>query len=153
MKKQKREEKTRVKNRFGPASSQKNWIQKEKWLQELPESKHYRKQLEPLLGARVNIYARFFLLKEDCVDGRPCVRILLKDAEITKCPVGRGVSPPIHIEHIWTVVDLEWVNRNIFSQSYFVKIRGLIYLYEKHGKKNIGLQTFSLRPVENLSCI
>lgn len=133
-------------NLFQATSSQKN--KHDPNLLTLPESKHYRTQLEPLLGAVVNIDCDQFTFIPDTVDGKPCHRILLKDADVIKVPVNRGVVPPIHIRHIWTLVDDGWMDRNSFPQFCKLRIRGFLYLYKHKDKKNIGLQTLSARPVQ-----
>ena len=87
-------------NLFQTTTSQKN--KHNNYLLALPESKHYRKQLEPLLGAVVNIETDRFTLISDMVDGKPCHRILLENADVVKCPVNRNIKIPVHIQHIWT---------------------------------------------------
>ena len=114
----------------------------------LPESKYYRRQLEPLLGAVVNIDCDKFTLIPDTVDGKSCHRMLLEKADVVKCPVSRGLEPPVHIQHIWTLVDDGWMERNEFPQFCKLHIRGFLYLYNHNGEKNIGLQTLSARPVQ-----
>lgn len=133
-------------NLFQSTSSQKN--KHDSSLVSLPESKYYRKQLEPLLGAVVNIDCDKFTLVPDMVDGKPCHRILLENADVVKCPTSRGLVPPVHIQHIWTLVDDGWMDRNEFPQFCKLHIRGFLYLYNHNGEKNIGLQTLSARPVQ-----
>ena len=133
-------------NLFQATASQKN--KHNNYLLALPESKHYRKQLEPLLGAVVNIETDRFTLISDMVDGKPCHRILLENADVVKCPVNRNIKTPVHIQHIWTLVDSDWIDRNKFSQFYRLRIRGFLYLYDHNGEKNIGLQALSIRPVQ-----
>ena len=131
-------------NLFQVTSSQKNKYDSSLLL--LPESKYYRKQLEPLLGAVVNIDCDQFTLIPDTVGGKSCHRILLENADIVKAPVNRGLVPLIHIQHMWTLVDDGWIDRNVLPQFCTLHIRGFLYLYAHKGVKNIGLQTLSIRP-------
>ena len=133
-------------NLFRSTSSQKN--RHDPSLLLLPESKYYRKQLEPLLGAAVDIDCDQFTLIPDTVEGKSCHRILLKNAEVVKAPIGRGVVLPIHIQHIWALVDDGWIDRNVLPQFCTLRIRGLLHLYNHNGEKNIGFQTFSVRPMQ-----
>ena len=116
-------------------------------LQDLPKARHYRVNLEPLLGSVVDIDCQSYIFTPAIVDNKPCLRILLVDGEVVKAPKSRKVDLPIKIQHIWTLVDKEWCIRNNISGSVKLRFRGFIYLYNHNGRKNIGLQTLSVKPI------
>lgn len=111
----------------------------------LPNAKNYRIELEPLLGAVCTVVCKNWSIKPDVIDGKECDRLYLYHANVMKAPKSREVKLPITVHHIWTAVDSEWKNRVGLTDGRRIKIKGFIYLYNKGGKKNIGLQALSLQ--------
>ena len=109
----------------------------------LPESKHYRKDLEALMGACITIQCANWKIFQD--DNR-FDRILLLKAEITNFPSGRNYQGSLVIDHIWASVDKEWKNRNNIKD--ILRIRGIVYAYESRGCKNIGIHAVSIKALE-----
>lgn len=109
---------------------------------ELPEAKGYRKDLEPLLGAAVKIQCSNVVFIPSVVDGKDCFRVLLRNAEVISVPKSRGIEVPFTISHIWTILDCKWKDRNDYVSSSVLRLKGFLYLYKHHGKKNIGFQAF-----------
>lgn len=133
-------------NLFQETKSQKRKFQQ--WVQSLPESTFYRKQLEPLLGAVIVVECYDWELLPAQVDGIPCDKILLRNANVIKCPASRNIKVPLPIQHIWTLVDAEWKIRNKDILTSGLKIRAFVYLYSHNNVKNIGLQTLSIRTTD-----
>lgn len=119
------------------------------YIRELPEAKHYRKQLEPLLGEVVMIQCDAWEIHPSTVDGKECDKLLLTHASVVKAPKSRDIECPVPIHHIWTVVDSGWKVRNPLSPDASILCKGFMYLYNKDGTKNIGLQLLSAKPQNN----
>ena len=109
------------------------------------KSAKYRNELEILLGAVVKLECHDWKFVESKVDGKDCDKILLRNSSVIKAPTGRNVKLPIQIEHIWTIVDKDWKNRNKFSDGCYLECKGFIYEYISQGKKNIGFQSLSVK--------
>lgn len=133
-------------NRFMVTKSQERKFRQ--YISALPPSEHYRKELEPLLGAAVNLCCEKWKVIPSIVDGKECLRLLMINAKIVKIPKSRGVEVPIVIKHIWTVMDKGWYERNNVQKGCILKLRGFLYLYSHHKMKNIGLQAFSAKSIE-----
>lgn len=68
----------------------------------VPKSKHYRSELEPLLGAAITLKCPDWTIFHE----EHYTKILLKGASVMKAPSGRCVSLPIAVDHVWVAVDL-----------------------------------------------
>lgn len=132
-------------NRFMVTKSQERKFRR--YIAKLPSSKFYRKELEPLLGAAVDLCCDEWKIIPSVVDGKECLRLLMLNVKIVKVPKSRGIDVPVVIEHIWTVLDKDWYERNSIQKGYILKLRGFLYLYSHHKMKNIGFQAFSAKPV------
>lgn len=62
----------------------------------VPKSKHYRSELEPLLGAAITLKCPDWTIFHE----EPYTKILLKGASVMKAPSGRCVSLPIAVDHV-----------------------------------------------------
>ncbi len=112
------------------------------YIAELPPSKYYRKDLEPLLGAAVKLKCNTFKLIPYVVDNVPCLNLLLRNAVVSSVPRSRGIPNGLIIEHIWTVLDAGWKDRNPICGTGTLTLKGFIYLYSHKRHKNIGFQAF-----------
>lgn len=108
----------------------------------LPPSKHYRKELEPLLGAAVKLKCDTFKMVPYIIDGTPCLNVLLRNAVVSSIPRNRGIPPGIIIDHIWTALDEKWKDRNPINEKGTLELKGFVYLYSHKRHKNIGFQAF-----------
>ena len=70
----------------------------------VPKSKHYRSELEPLLGAAITLKCPDWTIFHE----EHYTKILLKAASVMKAPSGRCVPLPIAVDHVWVAVDLGW---------------------------------------------
>lgn len=111
----------------------------------LPKARFYRRELEPLIGAVVNIRCSSWKISKVQFERKYWNKILMRNAEVIKAPKSRNVTLPIIIQHIWTVVDGDWNERNEVNESDTLLCRGFIYEYNSKGKKNIGLQALWVR--------
>lgn len=68
----------------------------------VPKSKHYRSELEPLLGAAITLKCPDWTIFHE----EHYTKILLKAASVMKAPSGRCVPLPIAVDHVWVAVDL-----------------------------------------------
>ena len=109
----------------------------------LKPSKHYRTSLEPLLQCRIIIKSDSWSCCSDTVDGIPCTKIFMRNAEVISIPAHKKnlVSLPIIVHHLWTVVDADWVQRASPKRGEPLFIKGFLYEYGSRGERNIGLQT------------
>lgn len=131
---------------------------------EIPKGKHYVEELEPLIGAAVDLECDDWVFIPGELGGMPCEKLLLKSVELVKCPASRGVECPVEIsKKIWTAVDVDFRERLGLEgekEKYRVgihgkmpiHIRGIVYEHKvfidgingKFVKKNIGFQCFSM---------
>lgn len=59
---------------------------------EIPKGKHYVEELEPLLGAAVDLECDDWVFIPGELGGMPCEKLLLKSVKLVKCPASRGVE-------------------------------------------------------------
>lgn len=59
---------------------------------EIPKGKHYVEELEPLIGAAVDLECDDWVFIPGELGGMPCEKLLLKSVELVKCPASRGVE-------------------------------------------------------------
>lgn len=59
---------------------------------EIPKGKHYVEELEPLLGAAVDLECDDWVFIPGELCGMPCEKLLLKSVKLVKCPASRGVE-------------------------------------------------------------
>lgn len=131
---------------------------------EIPKGKYYVKELEPLIGAKVDLECNDWVFIPGELDGIPCEKLLLKSVKLVKCPVSRGVECPKEIsKKIWTFVDADFRERlglkgekekyrTGIHGKISIHIRGMVYEHKvfidgktgKFIKKNIGFQCFSM---------
>ena len=79
---------------------------------EIPKGKHYVEELEPLIGAAVDLECNDWVFIPGELGGIPCEKLLLKSVKLVKCPVSRGVECPVKIsKKIWTAVDADFRKR------------------------------------------
>lgn len=79
---------------------------------EIPKGKHYVEELEPLLGAAVDLECDDWVFIPGELGGMPCEKLLLKSVKLVKCPTSRGVEYPVKIlKKIWTAVDADFRER------------------------------------------
>lgn len=132
---------------------------------EIPKSKHYVEELEPLIGAAVDLECNDWVFIPGEFGGMPCEKLLLKSVKLVKCPASREVEYPMKIsKKIWTAVDADFRERLGLKgekEKYRtgihgkipIHIRGMVYEYKvfidgingKFVKKNIGFQCFSIK--------
>lgn len=79
---------------------------------EIPKGKHYVEELEPLIGAAVDLECDDWVFIPGELGGMPCEKLLLKSVKLVKCPTSRGVEYPVEIsKKIWTAVDVDFRER------------------------------------------
>ena len=79
---------------------------------EIPKGKHYVDELEPLIGAAVDLECDDWVFIPGELGGIPCEKLLLKSVRLVKCPTNRGVEFPKEIsKKIWTAVDVDFRER------------------------------------------
>ena len=79
---------------------------------EIPKGKHYVEELEPLIGAAVDLECDDWVFIPGELGGMPCEKLLLKSVKLVKCPTSRGVEYPVKIsKKIWTAVDADFRER------------------------------------------
>jgi len=131
---------------------------------EIQKGKHYVEELEPLIGAAVDLECNDWVFIPGELGGIPCEKLLLKSVKLVKCPVSRGVECPVKIsKKIWTAVDADFRKRlglegekekyksGIHGRTP-IHARGIVYEHKvfvdgingKFVKKNIGFQCFSM---------
>lgn len=157
-----RDEKYIHKNKLETEPERKKKFGKE--FAEIPKGKHYVEELEPLLGAAVDLECDDWVFITGELGGMPCEKLLLKSAKLVKCPVSRGVECPMEIsKKIWTVVDADFRERLSLEgekEKYKpgihgttpIRLRGMVYEHKvfidgingKFIKQNIGFQCFSM---------
>lgn len=59
---------------------------------EIPKGKHYVEELEPLIGAAVDLECDDWVFIPGELGGMPCEKLLLKSVKLVKCPASRGVE-------------------------------------------------------------
>ena len=59
---------------------------------EIPKGKHYVDELEPLIGAAVDLECDDWVFIPGKLGGIPCEKLLLKSVKLVKCPASRGVE-------------------------------------------------------------
>lgn len=59
---------------------------------EIPKGKHYVGELEPLIGAAVDLECDDWVFIPGELGGMPCEKLLLKSVKRVKCPASRGVE-------------------------------------------------------------
>lgn len=131
---------------------------------EIPKGKHYVEELEPLIGAAVDLECDDWVFIPGELGGMPCEKLLLKSVKLVKCPTSRGVEYPVEIsKKIWTAVDVDFRERLGLEgekEKYKsgihgrmpIHLRGIVYEHKvfidgfngKFVKKNIGFQCFSI---------
>ena len=124
-------------NRLSTTKSQR--LQSTILAHELPCSKYYRKQLVPLLNKKVVIRCREWEIKTS----KGHLTILMKNAELVK----PKTLHPIQVEHIWTIVDDGWFERNkncLLGKEMYLYCSGFLYEYERKGVRNIGIKAINL---------
>lgn len=134
---------------------------------EIPKGKHYVEELEPLIGAAVDLECDDWVFIPGELGGMPCEKLLLKSSKVIKCPKGREIKCPVEIsKKLWTAVDADFMERLGLEgekEKYMpgicgttpIRIRGRVYEHKvfidgrngKFIKKNIGFQCFSMRKV------
>lgn len=139
----------------------------EKKFAEIPKGKNYVEELEPLIGAAVDLECDDWVFTPGELGGMPCEKLLLKSVKLVKCPVSRGVECPKEIsKKIWTAVDADFRERLGLEgekEKYKpgihgttpIHLHGMVYeckffidgINGKFVKKNIGFQCFSMRKV------
>ena len=68
-------------------------------------------ELEPLLGAAVDLECDDWVFIPGELGGMPCEKLLLKSVKLVKCPTSRGVEYPVEIsKKIWTL--WMWISGN-----------------------------------------
>lgn len=107
------------------------------------KSKHYRSELEPLLGAAITLKCPDWTIFHE----EHYTKILLKNASVVKAPSGRCVPLPITVKHVWVAVDPEWEQRNGPQEGSCLFVRGLVeeYVSVLHNTRNIGVRALSIR--------
>ena len=132
---------------------------------EIPKCKHYVEELEPLIGAAVDLECDDWVFIPGELGGIPCEKLLLKSSvKLVKCPASRMVECPVEIsKKIWTAVDADFRERlglegekeksksGIHGRTP-IHVRGIVYEHKvfvdgingKFVKKNIGFQCFSM---------
>lgn len=111
----------------------------------VPKSKHYRSELEPLLGAAITLKCPDWTIFHE----EHYTKILLKGASVMKAPSGRCVSLLIAVDHVWVAVDLGWEQRNNPQEGCCLLVRGLVeeYVSLLHNTRNIGVRALSIHIV------
>lgn len=59
---------------------------------EIPKGKHYVEELEPLIGAAVDLECDDWVFIPGELGGMPCEKLLLKSVKLVKCLASRGVE-------------------------------------------------------------
>lgn len=131
---------------------------------EIPKGKHYVEELEPLLGAVVELESEDWVFIPGKLEGVPCEKLLLKSSRLVKCPKSRDIKYPVDIsKKIWTAVDADFRERfelkgkiDKYKSGIHgitpIRMRGMVYEHKvfidgingKFIKKNIGFQCFSM---------
>lgn len=79
---------------------------------EIPKGKRYVEELEPLLGAVVELESEDWVFIPGKLEGVPCEKLLLKSSRLVKCPKSRDIKYPVDIsKKIWTAVDADFRER------------------------------------------
>ena len=86
------------------------------------KSKHYRSELEPLLGAVITLNCSNWAIFHE----EHYTKILLKNASVMKAPSGRCVPLPITVNHVWVAVDPGWEQRNNPQEGSCLLVRGFM---------------------------
>lgn len=112
-----------------------------------PKSKHYRSELEPLLGAVITLNCSNWTIFHE----EHYTKILLKNASVMKAPSGRCVPLPITVNHVWVAVDPGWEQRNNPREGDRLLVRGFIeeYISLLHNTRNVGVRALSIRIVSS----
>lgn len=152
----------KYKNNIGIQEGTKNKYRKE--FCKMEKGKYYVEELEPLLGAVVNIECEDWVFIPGTLRGESCEKLLLKSSKLVKSPTGRNIKCPMKISRkIWMAVDSDLRERIELEEknnSKFIGVhghtpiicRGRVYEYKvfingKKGKcvkKNIGFQCLSV---------
>lgn len=131
---------------------------------EIPKGKHYVEELEPLIGAAVDLECDDWVFIPGKLEGVPCEKLLLKSSRLVKCPKSRDIKYPVDIsKKIWTAVDADFRERlelkgkiDKYKSGIHgitpIRMRGMVYEHKvfidgingKFIKKNIGFQCFSI---------
>lgn len=111
----------------------------------VPKSKHYRSELEPLLCAAITLKCPDWTIFHE----EHYTKILLKAASVMKAPSGRCVPLPIAVDHVWVTVDLGWEQRNNPQEGCCLLVRGFVeeYVSMLHNTRNIGVRALSIHIV------
>lgn len=132
-----------------------------------PKGRHYVEELEPLIGAVVELESEDWVFIHGELEGVPCEKLLLKSSRLVKCPKSREIKCPVEIsKNLWTAVDADFRERLGLEgekEKYMsgicgttpIRIRGMVYEHKvfidgingKFVKKNIGFQCFSMGKV------
>lgn len=59
---------------------------------EIPKGKHYVEELEPLIGAVVDVVSDDWVFIPGSLGDMLCEKLLLKSVKLVKCPASRGVE-------------------------------------------------------------
>lgn len=92
----------------------------------VPKSKHYRSELEPLLGAVITLKCPDWTIFHE----EHYTKILLKGASVMKAPSGRCVSLPIAVYYVGTTYHT--------SRKTLITPKGQVYLAKKVSKEYKG---------------
>lgn len=85
---------------------------------EIPKGRHYVEELEPLIGAAVDLECDDWVFIPGELGGMPCEKLLLKSVKLVKCLASRGVE---YIKISFTTFYFSTFRRKeIFYLYYFV---------------------------------